>query len=166
MITGATVLALIGMLTAKPVLAQIRAALVANVDEPGRTPYQGVVVVTTDTCCYSLAPVPSGRRLVITNVTGSVNLDAPGFLTSVSLANQQTGAQVSIATTVTGAFAGQSSFSVSAPIQFVADGSQTLQMSISALSAATPSVGIFALSGYLLDCGVASCVPVVTEIVR
>ena len=41
--------AVIGMLTSKPVLAQIKAALVANVDAPVRIPYQGVVVVRTDT---------------------------------------------------------------------------------------------------------------------
>lgn len=160
-----TAVAVIGMLTSKPVLAQIKAALVANVDAPGRIPYQGVVVVRTDTCCYSLPPVPSGKRLVMTNVAGSMKLNPPGVLASVDLVNQQTGAQVSNAATLAGTFAGQNVFGLNAPMQLVADSGQTIQMTISAL-ASTPSIGIFTVSGYLLDCGLASCAPIVIQLVR
>ena len=165
MTAGLVALTAIGNYTAKPLWAQIKAVLVANVDEPGRIPYQGLVVVRADTCCYSLPPVPSGKRLMITNVTGSIKLNPPGVLASVDLVNQQTGAQVSNAATLAGTFAGQNVFGLNAPMQLVADSGQTIQMTISAL-ASIPSIGIFTISGYLLDCGLASCAPIVIQLVR
>jgi hypothetical protein len=66
--------AVTGHFAAKPLLAQIRAALVKNVDEPGRTPYQssqhcspvGVVLL----CSGDFTPVPAGKRLVIQHASG------------------------------------------------------------------------------------------------
>ena len=62
--------------TAKPLLAQIRAALVQNVDEPGRNPYQEAQFVTcgTQNCNFLYAVVPAGKRLVLTNVSGYVDV--------------------------------------------------------------------------------------------
>ncbi len=67
-----------GHFFAKPLLAQVRAALVQNVDEPGRNPYQethafnfiGTGSCGVTICSVSFAPVPAGYRLVITSVSG------------------------------------------------------------------------------------------------
>jgi hypothetical protein len=51
------------------VMAQTRAALVKNVDEKGRNPYEAIVPCTatpdTSVCFVNIAPVPAGKRLVL-----------------------------------------------------------------------------------------------------
>lgn len=69
-IMSAVALALVGVLGhfgAKPLMAQIRAALVRNIDEPGRSPYQvrAVGVSSNTSCQVSFPPVPAGKRLVV-----------------------------------------------------------------------------------------------------
>jgi hypothetical protein len=66
-------------------IAQIRAALVKNVDEPGRAPYDVYVEVSTFSCffggcsnfgnfggtvLFDLPAVPAGKRLIIKRVSG------------------------------------------------------------------------------------------------
>ncbi len=76
----ALTLGVLGRFFAKPVLAQVRAALTQNVDEPGRNPYQerqaysfsGTCSGTV--CITDFSPVPAGSRLVITNVSGNLIL--------------------------------------------------------------------------------------------
>jgi hypothetical protein len=72
-LAGALLLLLtLGRFFAKPLLAQVRAALVQNVDEPGRNPYQETRVATCglNICDLTFATVPQGKRLVLTNVSG------------------------------------------------------------------------------------------------
>ena len=93
---GMAVLASIGSFTAKPLWAQIKAALVENIDEPGRNPFHANRSFTSNlpspglecvnnNCTITYGAVPSGKRLVITNVTGSLFVDTPGSVVSVSL---------------------------------------------------------------------------------
>src|SRR5215475_13967952 len=78
LLIGATALVLLGTLGhfgARPLLAQIRAALVKNIDEQGRTPYQSSQSCNTPgntVCSADLTPVPAGKRLVIQHVSGLV----------------------------------------------------------------------------------------------
>jgi hypothetical protein len=69
---------LLGHYYAKPVLAQIRAALVQNVDEPGRNPYQEsspcTFGISNQSCTLQFSAVPAGKRLVLTNIGGSINV--------------------------------------------------------------------------------------------
>ena len=68
-------LAVLGNLSVPPLLAQVRPALVKNVDEPGRSPYQVLPVSSTDCGTYTylnFPAVPSGKRLVITFASGVV----------------------------------------------------------------------------------------------
>lgn len=75
---------------APPALAQTRAALVQSVDEPGRSPYQETQSNTTcrgsTVCAFNFAPVPVGKRLVLTNISGYVDTAAGtlpnGFVSS------------------------------------------------------------------------------------
>jgi hypothetical protein len=77
---GLTTLAAIGSYTAKPLWAQVKAALVQNVDEPGRNPYSSTVTFfnappcapdgSGTTCALIFQPVPAGKRLVATTSHG------------------------------------------------------------------------------------------------
>lgn len=72
-------LAVFGKFYAVPVIAQVRAALVKNVDEKGRAPYQqsGFVQCTNGNsfCDLFLPAVPANKRLVVEHV--SANIFAP-----------------------------------------------------------------------------------------
>jgi hypothetical protein len=68
-------LSTLGHFAARPLLAEIRAALVRNIDEPGRSPYQSAVLngaFTPDTCFVEFAPVPPNKRLVVEHVSAYV----------------------------------------------------------------------------------------------
>jgi hypothetical protein len=85
MAAGLAALALMSAFTAKPLLAQIRAAFVENVDEPGRSPYSSTILVdanscSVSTCALHFVPVPAGKRLIATNVTGRINVVTPGIV--------------------------------------------------------------------------------------
>ena len=82
---GVTALAVIGSYTATPLWAQVKAALVQSIDEPGRNPYTSEVLFSGATCdpgvCHiNFAPVPAGKRLVATSLTGVVYLVTPGVV--------------------------------------------------------------------------------------
>jgi hypothetical protein len=91
----------IGSYTAKPLWAQVKAALVQNIDEPGRNPFHADRSFTSNEpspglscvnniCRNFYGVVPSGKRLVITNVTGEVYVDAPGTIVNVTLYDSNT----------------------------------------------------------------------------
>ena len=83
-------IALLGLVTigGREAIAQIRAALVKNVDEPGRTPYKTISGILPGSGCFSgdcanftgssqvaqwdLPPVPAGKRLVVEMVSGGL----------------------------------------------------------------------------------------------
>jgi len=59
--------------------AQTRAALVQNVDEPGRSPYQeSASAVCFATCTITFSAVPAGMRLVVTHINGSMDTIGTG----------------------------------------------------------------------------------------
>jgi len=79
MLTFAGVLALLAVLGhyyAKPLLAQVRAALVQDADNPARHPYsQEVGTEDCDRlgCSIRFPAVPPGKRLVVQQVNGFVS---------------------------------------------------------------------------------------------
>jgi hypothetical protein len=79
-------LAVVGKFYAVPVMAQVRAALVKNLDEPARNPYMQTAFVSCSsptTLCDILFPAPpAGRRLVVQHL--SANIGAPNGI-NVSL---------------------------------------------------------------------------------
>src|SRR5258708_1611040 len=98
MAAGLASLSVMGTYTAKPLLAQIKAAFVQNVNEPGLNPYQfyvsfkqgftfpqGVGTCAGAQCNFVLPPVPTGKRLVITNITGNIFVDTPGITQPIVL---------------------------------------------------------------------------------
>lgn len=78
-------LAVFGRFYAKPVLAQVRAALTQNVDEPGRNPYQQQFFsylsncqAGSQFCNFNFPAVPANSRLVLTNISGYVDMANAG----------------------------------------------------------------------------------------
>jgi hypothetical protein len=70
-------------------IAQIRAALVKNVDEPGRAPYQQMIEFNSGApacplsqfCLLTFSPVPAGKRLIVERATALIGVVSPGQVT-------------------------------------------------------------------------------------
>lgn len=85
--------AFLSSVTLREAIAQtIRATLIKNIDEPGRTPYQvflqsarGEANCGTNYCSFLLPAVPANKRLVITNVSYSIPLDATAIVQRLRL---------------------------------------------------------------------------------
>ena len=74
----------------KPVLAQVRAALTQNIDEPGRAPF--ALVGSAPSSNYYSFSVPAGQRYVVENVTAQCFENTPGVLTDISTVGRTNGA--------------------------------------------------------------------------
>lgn len=75
--SAVSALCIVGAFSAAPALAQVRAALVENVDEQGRNPYQETqftICGGPQNCNFTFAVVPNGKRLVVTHVSGFVDV--------------------------------------------------------------------------------------------
>jgi len=61
-------------------MAQVRAALIKNVDEKGRIPYQqsGATSCGTGLCDFSFPIVPAGKRLVVEHVSANIYVNTGG----------------------------------------------------------------------------------------
>jgi hypothetical protein len=143
---GVTVLAALSGFAAEPALAQARAAIVENVDEPGRNPYastvffaNGFVFPAGGTCGGSQCElhfqvVPAGKRLVVTNVIGNVYVDTPGVIAPVllfPLANSTQGTTMMLPSgLMAGTYQGSNMIGISAEIHAYFE------------AGATPAIGI------------------------
>ena len=79
--SGAIALSL-GALCALPAQAQTRAALVQSVDERGRNPYQEAVFSScsgSQFCNFNYSAVPAGKRLVLTHISGYIDVAGGTF---------------------------------------------------------------------------------------
>jgi hypothetical protein len=94
LLTFAGALALTGVLGhfyAVPLMAQVRAALVKNLDERGRNPYMQTLACYSSTlsqCQVFFPVVPPNKRLVIEHVNASV--DSPTALSVVDFSGNGT----------------------------------------------------------------------------
>ena len=87
-LAGALLLVLVlGHFYAKPLVAQVRAALIQDVDNAARHPYtqQVIGVCSTVGCSIGFPAVPSGKRLVIEQVNVVVSPASPSTLVGVAL---------------------------------------------------------------------------------
>jgi hypothetical protein len=150
---GLALLGVLGHFYAKPLLAQVRAALTSNMDEPGRIPYTTAISSTGTTgggAVFFAGPaVPANRRLVITFVSGNIptgDTSASGILEFFSSSQGQD---------VRGVVPVGSAnvFSQPTQIYFNAGESPTV------FTNKPPQFGgsEVILSGYLLDCTAAAC---------
>jgi hypothetical protein len=151
-------LAILGKYFAVPVMAQIRAALVQNMDEPGRRPYQVTVTLNPAVDFKADFPaVPAGQRLVVQQImvstTNNVNTYGAFFLLVGSTTVFQ-------AVLTTDTFSPVPTRQLSTPLTAYVDGGQHA----SAHFVFVPNGGDLAtitLIGHLIDCVAASCSPIV-----
>jgi hypothetical protein len=115
-------LAALAHFTAKPLLAQVKAALIQNVDEPGRNPFSEEFDLsptlpgcTLDYCDLpGTLVVPAGKRLVITNITGQA-VTSNGLGANVELITRPSGATLWLPATI--AFQGGSTYVINLNLQ-------------------------------------------------
>jgi hypothetical protein len=183
MAAGLAALALACAFTARPLLAQIKAAFVQNVDEPGRIPYQSVVFFAQggggcsgpscascagDFCTLNFAPVPNNKRLVVTSVIGLVYVDTPGVLKPIQLGSVfiptvlQAGTFPGVVGVQTNIFGVNATGSLVSPI----DGGNTPSINMVSTAQFSNSNGAtngqMTVTGYLVDCTAAgSCALIV-----
>lgn len=153
----------VGSFTAGPAIAQaLRAALVSNADDPGRIPYAGNVdchfPAGSSVCDGSLAPVPAGKRLVITHVAGLLQENLPGG-TLILLEVSGGVATSRPLATYQGSFGAVNYFVFYQPVLLFYDAVQTpiVFVTLGAAPDAHISVAEFHLTGYMLDCTIGPC---------
>ena len=152
----AVVVITMGVSTAGHAIAQaVRAALVSNVDEPGRIPYQTDqgCNAATGICSAALPPVPAGKRLVITNVSGTAETTQPnGNLLLLRLSGSP---ETFIPTTFQGTNPSNVFVFNQTVLKFY-DAGATPTVELDGTEG-TPALARFTLSGYLLDCTTGPC---------
>ena len=143
------VTAALGHFYAKPLLAQVRAALVQDVDQPARAPFQALLIFGSSG--LTNVTIPPGQRLVVDFITVGGAANAPGGGTQPTIA---LGTTVGSGQNSRYAFAPQQSgtvggvFNLSEPVTIYAD---SLEVDIS-FSGSIPSFAQFAvgISGHLI----------------
>ena len=150
-----TLVVMVGKFLAVPLLAQARAALVQNVDERGRTPYQSTRDMNTcagsTNCQLTFGAVPNNKRLVITHFDTLVTVSGSGSLQDIflSVGGTPDRANPEFTASLPGA-GGFNSFISSREVLFYLDAggaSPTVD-----LQATNGMFGIVTLRGYLVDC--------------
>jgi len=161
----AVVLVVVVALSAGPAIAQaVRAVLVSNVDDPGRIPYAAAVdckFAGGSGCDGFLAPVPAGKRLVITHAAGLVQENLPGG-TLVLLEVSGGIATSHPLATYQGSFGAVNTFVFDQPVLLFYDAGQTPIVFVTLGAAPDPHVSVaeFQLTGYMLDCSTSPCAAV------
>jgi hypothetical protein len=64
-------LAVVGKFYAPPLMAQVRAALVQDVDQPARAPFQVTVPININNFTVTPVTIPAGKRLVVDYISMS-----------------------------------------------------------------------------------------------
>ena len=77
-------LAVLGHFYGKPLVAQVRAALIQNVDEPGRNPLD----LRVDGNGFATVSIPAGKRYVIEAFSGDCSVDKGSSVTAFEVATQ------------------------------------------------------------------------------
>ncbi len=155
----------LGASLAGPATAQVRAALVKNVDEPGRAPYQAQVEFNANSGCggasacnfVTFPAVPAGKRLVVQQLTILVGVVSPGQPTLLAFSNSpgctNCGNRALVSGWVnTGQTPGLSTFywTVDRPVFVFYEAGETPQVKMYA-TANFAFVGNATLHGYLID---------------
>jgi hypothetical protein len=133
-----------------------------NVDDPGRIPYQSINFIncTGQDCNFAFPPVPAGHRLVVTHVSGDVQVTTVPNVIAFSVGRQD-------GATITGFMLpppyelGVNAFDHA--VLFYVDGGQFYSFTVLLDSSSTFLSGFgetFVATGYLLDCSAAPCAPI------
>jgi hypothetical protein len=143
-----------GKFFALPLLAQTRAALVQNMDERGRIPYQSTSINSncsgTLQCDVFFSTVPTNKRLVITHVDTFVTVNNTGSLINIFVSTATSSNRAYPEFTAGPQTAGVSTFLSSRAVQLYVDAGAAALVHFQATDKVFPlSV---TLTGYLLGC--------------
>lgn len=153
-LTAALVLvAAFGKFFALPLLAQARAALVPNMDEHGRIPYQGTSTSAncgTLQCDVTFPVVPNNKRLVITHFDAFVTVNNSGILIVMFLTTATSSSRAYPEFMAGAQTGGVSTFISGRAVQFYVDAGNAPVVHFQASDKVVPLS--LTLTGYLLDC--------------
>jgi hypothetical protein len=86
-------LAVIGKFYAPPVLAAV-AAMVQDIDQPARAPFQATIPININNFTYSTVAIPAGQRLVIDYISMSgAAISSGGGIQPIIILNSNVGTQ-------------------------------------------------------------------------
>jgi hypothetical protein len=159
----AVLVMVVGVFSAGPAIAQaVRAALVSNVDDPGRIPYQvlgSCLFSGTSFCHYTFPTVPARMRLVITQVSGHVQENLPGgtFIAPV-LSGGRGNITITIPVVFEGSTSGLNFFTFNQVDTMFVDAGQSPNVDCFLGAIPSQASGVeFTLTGYMLDCSTGPC---------
>jgi hypothetical protein len=153
LLTLAGVLALtavLGKFYAVPVMAQVRAALIKNIDERGRNPYMQfgeIGCVNSGLCDLTFPPVPTGKRLVVEHVSGNFNPNPGVGINGIFLITAGFGVFSFPASSI----ASPELVAVNQPVLAYYEAGQTPLVRVAWSSSSNPGAFTAILSGYLVD---------------
>jgi hypothetical protein len=153
------ILVALGHFYGKPLLAQVRAVLMLNVDDPGRTPYQFFLTMQgscpiNNPCQGNVPAVPVGKRLVLTNITGFLSSSSPGG----TLIQLGLGRSINVPMTFSGPLLGSNFFTYNQQgLAFYDGGDRPRPFLLVGSAGNTNNDAELTLSGYLLDCTAGPC---------
>jgi hypothetical protein len=140
----------------KPVMAQVRAALVQNIDEPGRSPY--TLEIDCDTSgntitniCFgtSRTAVPANKRFVVQYVNGTVSISNGGLFADGFLFVNN-GSTLYLDEHLVGNAGGFSTYTINMPVVAYFEAGQTPSGEIFGTAGNAPNA-VVTLTGYLID---------------
>ena len=144
----------IGLLSAGPAIAQVvRAALVKNVDEKGRSPWSAtrdLFPCPPGGCTLSLPPIPAGKRLVIEYISGFVIVNTPSTQ-PVTVELTVSFVPVAFLPVSFSTVSADTAWIVSSKILAYAEEGTTPQVLVGTSGDAAPGFVGFVVSGYLID---------------
>lgn len=142
--------------------AQTRAALVRNVDEPGRVPYSESKIGTCNAvnCFFNFTVVPAGKRLVIEHINGEARSTSTSavFSDATMLTSNTLNPSIGVTTTVRMLFlaaAGSSNiyngWYFDAVTKAYVDAGSYAQITMHQSTAGTTAFSTATITGYLVD---------------
>jgi hypothetical protein len=143
---------------AKPLLAQIRAALIVSVDEPARTPWQVTFSGRCANDCYLYPqPVPAHKRLHITHISVSANF---GSNFGMDMGKTDASGKITVFPSLAGYVATSADSYLNQPVDLYVDSGESLYFHFGLF----PNISFsHTATGYLVDCTTAACAPIVQQ---
>jgi hypothetical protein len=146
-------LAVLGRFYAKPLMAQVKAAIVQDRDSKARNFYQAVnnCFNVTNPCQVTFAAVPAGKRLIVEHVSAIVTLPtaAGNSLDAIELRGAAV-FQFLPAVPTLGNFGGQTEYMTNQTVLASYEAGQVPEVDTFVASSSTFTV-VAAISGYMID---------------
>jgi hypothetical protein len=127
-----------------------------NLNDPGRIAYQRSVLSVAFPITFG--PVPANHRLVVEHIAGELTFTATPLINSIQI---QSGLGSNLLSEFSTPILGNAAFSFfDQPVHFYVDQNQTFNVTPSTCCSVSANEVMFTVTGYLLDCSVASCAPI------